>query len=322
MDGLNSSPRPQRPDRLLAWMGGLADATRIRILHLLERHELGVAELCAALRLPQSTVSRHLKVLSDDGWLLARTRATSRLYRMADGVDGGARKLWRLAREQSAAWPALSQDRLRLARILEDRRGEADRFFAGAAADWERLRAELYGSAWVTDAVLALLPASWTVADLGCGTGDFAARLARQAARVHAVDRSTAMLKTAERRHGEIENLTFWPSELSELVLADDSCDAAFLTLVLTYQADAAPVLREAARVLRPGGLLVVVDLAPHGDEAFRQKLNQARDGFAPSELAGLCRAAGLAGTAHPLPVEAGQKGPGLVLCRAEKPAA
>jgi ArsR family transcriptional regulator len=322
MDGLNASPRPPRPDRLLAWMGGLADATRIRILHLTERQELGVAELCAALRLPQSTVSRHLKVLSDDGWLEARTRATSRLYRMAEGVDAAARKFWRLAREQSAAWPALAQDRMRLARILEDRRGAADRFFAGAAADWDRLRTELYGSAWVAEAVLSLLPAGWTVADLGCGTGDFAARLARHVAHVHAVDRSTAMLKTAERRHGQRRNLTFWPSELTDLVLPDESCDAAFLTLVLTYQADAGPVLREAARVLRPGGLLVVVDLAPHGDEAFRRRLEQARDGFAPAEIAALCRDAGLAATTHPLSVEAGQKGPGLFLCRAQKPAA
>jgi len=322
MDGLTAARRPPRPDRLLAWMGGLADPTRIRLLHLLERQELGVAELCAALRLPQSTVSRHLKVLSDDGWLEARTRATSRLYRMAQGVDGGARKLWRLAREQSAEWPSLLQDRLRLARILEDRRGEADRFFAGAAADWERIRAELYGSAWVTEAILALLPAAWTVADLGCGTGDFAARLSRHVARVQAVDRSTAMLRTAQRRHGQQGNLTFWPCELTELVLPDACCDAAFLTLVLTYQADAAPVLREATRVLRPGGLLVVVDLAPHGDDAFRKRLNQARDGFAPAEITALCRGAGLTAACHPIPVEAGQRGPGLFLCRAEKPAA
>lgn len=319
MDGLSTA---RKPDKLLAWMGGLADPTRIRILHLLERQELGVVELCAALRLPQSTVSRHLKVLSGDGWLQARTRGTSRLYRMAEGVDGGARKLWRLAREQSAAWPALTQDRLRLARILEDRHAEADRFFAGAAADWERLRVELYGSAYVAEAILALLPAGWTVADLGCGTGDFAARLACQVARVQAVDRSTAMLKTAERRHGHLPNLTFWPCELGDLVLPDESCDAAFLTLVLTYQEDPAPVLREAARILRPGGQLAVVDLAPHGDDAFRRRLNQARDGFAPAEIAALCRDAGLAAASRALPIEPGQKGPGLFLARAQKPAA
>ncbi len=78
-----------RPDRLLGWMGVLADPTRLRLLHLLERRELGVAELCAVLRLPQSTVSRHLKVLSDQRWLGARTRGTSRLYRLAGGLDAG-----------------------------------------------------------------------------------------------------------------------------------------------------------------------------------------------------------------------------------------
>jgi ArsR family transcriptional regulator len=300
-------------------MGGLADPTRLRLLHLLERRELGVAELCAVVKLPQSTVSRHLKVLSDDGWLAARTRGTSRLYRMAVDVDGGARKLWRLAREQTAPWAALEQDRLRLDRLLAERRNDAERFFAGAAGEWERLRGEVYGQGWLADALLPLLPEDWTVADLGCGTGDLAARLSRQVRQVHAVDRSPAMLRIAERRPGDPDRLRFWRCELSRLDLPDESCDAAFLLLVLAYQADAAPVLREAARILRPGGKLVIADLLAHGDEQFRLRMGQARDGFAPEEIEALCREAGLPAASRALAPEPGARGPALFLACATK---
>ena len=191
------SPRP--PDRLLGSLAGLADPTRLRLLHLVERTELGVAELCEVLRLPQSTVSRHLKVLADSGFVAGRADGTSRLYRLAD-LDPGARRLWRAAREQAQGWAALEQDELRLARRLAERRDCAERFFAGAAGDWERLRVELYGGGFLLEALLALLPRELVVADLGCGTGDLAARLGRHVRRVDAVDRSAAMLRAARRR--------------------------------------------------------------------------------------------------------------------------
>src|SRR5574342_918316 len=111
-----------RPQALLGWMDGVADPTRLRLLHLLERQELGVVELCQVLQLPQSTVSRHLKVLSDGEWLESRRQGAQNLYRMADGLEPGARRLWRLARAESEEWATLSQDQLRLARRLRDRR--------------------------------------------------------------------------------------------------------------------------------------------------------------------------------------------------------
>src|SRR5437763_6033994 len=110
---------PSRPDLLISRMGSLADPTRLRLLRLLERHELGVADLCDILQLPQSTVSRHLKVLSDQHWVRSRRQATNHLYRtILDELDAGARKLWLLAREQTDAWPAVKHDRLRLDRLL------------------------------------------------------------------------------------------------------------------------------------------------------------------------------------------------------------
>src|SRR5512137_954497 len=99
-----------RPAGLFGWMEGLADPTRLRLLHVLERNELGVAELCEVLRQPQSTVSRHLKILSSQGWVEVRRQGPNRIYRMSEGVDPAARRLWRLARDESERWATLQQD--------------------------------------------------------------------------------------------------------------------------------------------------------------------------------------------------------------------
>src|SRR5438270_4158433 len=111
-----------QPAPLLSWMECLSDATRLRLLRLLERHELGVAELCDILQLPQSTVSRHLKVLSDQGWVRSRAQGTGNFYRTAlDEMDAPARRLWVLAREQTEAWATVGQAGLRLQRRLNGR---------------------------------------------------------------------------------------------------------------------------------------------------------------------------------------------------------
>src|SRR5437764_9716212 len=100
-----------QPETLLSWMEGLADPTRLRLLRLLERHELGVVELCEVLQSPQSTVSRHLKVLGDGGWVRGRREGTTNLYRMIlDELEAPARRLWLLAREQTDTWPTVAQD--------------------------------------------------------------------------------------------------------------------------------------------------------------------------------------------------------------------
>src|SRR5438045_3255168 len=170
---------PAQIELLLAWMESLADPTRLRLLRLLERHELGVAELCDILQLPQSTVSRHLKVLSDQRWTRSRRVGTNHLYRtILDELDVAARKLWLLAREQTDTWPAVKHDRLRLDRLLAEKQGDTQAFFAGAAAQWDRLRDELYGRVFSDTAIIALLPRDYIVADLACGTAPIAARLA------------------------------------------------------------------------------------------------------------------------------------------------
>src|SRR5260221_2201181 len=124
----------RRPEALLAWMGSLAEPTRLRLLRLLEAHELGVAQLCEILQLPQSTVSRHLKVLGDEGFIQSRPQGTNRLYRMVRmEKDAAARRLWLLARAETEGWPTARQDELRKARVLAKQQPTGQAFFASSA---------------------------------------------------------------------------------------------------------------------------------------------------------------------------------------------
>jgi len=307
----------RQPEALLGWMESLGDATRLRLLRLLERHELGVAELCHVLQLPQSTVSRHLKVLADQGWVTSRGQRTTNLYRM-ETTDPAARKLWQLARDQTDGWATVSQDQLRLTRLLANRQPETQAFFAGAAGQWDRLRDELYGRAFGREALLALLPPGWTVADLGCGTGQTAAALAPHVRRVIAVDQSAAMLKAARKRTIGLGNVEVRQGSLQALPLDAASCDGALLLLALTYVSEPVAALREAGRILRPGGRLVVVDLLRHDRDEFRRDMGQVRLGFDLDELQKIMGEAGLGDArARALAPEAQAKGPALVLATA-----
>lgn len=303
-------------DLLMGWMGSLADPTRLRLLRLIEQTELGVAELCEILQLPQSTVSRHLKVLADEGWAESRRQGTVRLYRLSSAaLDPAARRLWQVAREQTDAWPAVKQDQLRLARRLEDRRSKTAAFFAGAAERWDRLRDDLYGTAFTGQAMLALLPEDAVVADLGCGTGQAAARLAPWVGKVIGIDSSDAMLKAAEARTGDLANVELRRGELTSVPIDDATCDAAILLLVLSYVPEPDAVLKEMSRILKPGGRGVIVDLLPHDREDFRERMGQQVLGFEPDRVRGMIKEAGLLVTrCVPLPPEAEAKGPALFL--------
>jgi SAM-dependent methyltransferase len=306
-----------RPDALLEWLELLADPTRLRLLRALERRELSVLELCEVVALPQSTVSRHLKALAGAGWVASRRQGTQSLHAWAPEPPAAVKRLWALARSETEGWPAMAQDARRLEAVLARRDG-ARRFFAGAAGAWDDLRGRVYGRAFGTEALLGLLPPDWTVADLGCGTGALSAQLAPRVAKVLGVDRSAAMLQAARKRTAGLGNVELFEAELDALPLAPRGCDAALLVLVLAYLEDPAPVLGEARRILRPGGRLVVVDAARHGDEELRRRMGQVHSGFEPEALGDLLRAARFGAVrARTLPPEPGARGPGLVICTA-----
>ena len=140
---------------ILDHLSALADATRDRLLLLLEAHELTVTELCAVLQLPQSTVSRHLKALADAGWVTSRAEGTSRLYTMArEQLDTPTRRLWLLVREQVSGSRAATQDHHRLQGVLAERRTKSQEFFSSTAGQWDRLREEMFGPIFHLQALL------------------------------------------------------------------------------------------------------------------------------------------------------------------------
>lgn len=306
---------------LYARLAALGDPTRVRLLLVLDRHALSVGELCTVLQLPQSTVSRHLKVLADDGWLTARADGTSRQYRVPDDLDSGARRLWRVVREQASDGETPQLDAARAAQVLAERRAKSQEFFSSAAGQWDALRTELFGRRQDLQAMLGLLDPSWRVADLGCGTGELSALVAPFVHEVVAVDASRQMLAAAKRRLADVANVTLHVGELEALPIEDGELDAAVVFLVLHYVVEPVRAFREVARTLRPGGTLLVVDMVPHEREELRVQMGHVWPGFHPEQLDTWYQEAGLTvGRTVTLPIDPAAKGPLLFSSRTTKP--
>ena len=299
----------------------LADATRSRMLLLLERHELTVSELCTVLQLPQSTVSRHLKTLSDASWVVSRRDGTSRYYTLSlDERGGPARRLWSLLRDQVSATAGADQDARRLKNVLARRQSKSQEFFETTAGQWDKLRADLFGTASHLQALPALLDERWTVGDLGCGTGQVACALAPFVAHVIAVDRSGEMLQAARRRVRDLASVEVRRGELEALPIADEELDAATLLLVLHHLPEPALALSEASRVLKPGGRLLIADMLPHDREEYRQQMGHIWLGFSDDHIKRLLAGAGFGRVRIVgLPVNSAAKGPALFFATAIK---
>ncbi len=312
-----------QPPPILSRLSALADATRARALRLLERHELTVAELGDVLQLPQSTTSRHLKVLGDEGWVVWRREGTAALYRMMlDDLDEPARKLWLLVRDQIADTSAAEQDDQRVERILANRQTRSQAFFASAAGQWDKLRGELFGEQFDLRAIGALLDEDMTIGDLGCGTGQLAEAVAPFVERVIAVDSSTEMLKAARKRLGRFDNVQVKRGGIESLPVEDGELDAGILVLVLHHVSDPAAALAEAARTLKPGGRLLIVDMAKHDHAEYQQTMGHVWMGFEADQLEGWLEEAGLESMRMvDLPAEAKARGPNLFAATARRTA-
>jgi ArsR family transcriptional regulator len=301
----------------------LSDGTRSRLLLLLDRHELTVSELCAIMQLPQSTVSRHLKALVDSGWIAARAEATSHLYTMTrDDLDPAARRLWLLVREQVGPTHAAMQDQRRLQATLAERRTKSQEFFSSSAGQWDRLRDELFGDRVPLAFLAALADAEAAIGDLGCGTGQVSAALAPFVSRVIAVDASAAMLQAAKRRLAAFTNVDLRRGELEALPIDDAKLDVAALLLVLHHVPEPEKALAEAARVLKPGGRVIVGDMLPHDRDGYRQQMGHVWLGFSDDHMRRLLADAGFSCIrVVALPPDARAKGPGLFVASGEKSA-
>jgi ubiquinone/menaquinone biosynthesis C-methylase UbiE/DNA-binding transcriptional ArsR family regulator len=274
-------------------LASLADTTRSRILLLLDRHELTVSEICSIVQLPQSTVSRHLKALADGEWVIARAEGTSNVYTMNRELDPAARRLWPVVREQVDATTAAVQDQRRLQSAMAERRTKSQEFFSSSAGQWDRVRDELFGDRFHLSALGAFAQPEWIVGDLGCGTGQVSAAIAPFVAKVIAVDGSAPMLQAAKKRLREIANVDVRRGELESLPIEDATLDAAVMMLVLHHLPEPQRAVEEVARVVKPRGRVLVVDMLPHDRESYRQQMGHVWLGFSETQIAEMLGAAG-----------------------------
>ena len=310
-----------RPPVILDQLASLADTTRSRILLLLDGQELAVSELCTVLQLPQSTVSRHLKALGDVGWVRSRSEGTSNVYSMTrDDLDQPTRRLWLLVREQVGPSAAALQDQRRLQAAMAARRTKSAEFFSSSAGQWDRMRDEMFGDRFHLAALAAFASPDAVVGDLGCGTGQVSAALAPFVTRVIGIDSSAAMLQAARRRLADHGNVELRRGDLESLPIDDQRLDAATVMLVLHHVVDPSRALADVARVLKPGGRLVLVDMLPHDREHYRQQMGHVWLGFSEAHVTRLLHDSGFDHVrVVPLPADPKTKGPALFVAVGEK---
>jgi ArsR family transcriptional regulator len=306
---------------VLDHLAALADPTRSRLLALLDRNEFTVSELCSIVQLPQSTVSRHLKILADEGWVASRGEGTSRFYRMvASRLVPVASQLWQVLRPQLTATAGAAQDARRAESVLAKRRTKMQAFFSNSAESWDRLRTEMIGERTDLLALLELMDERWTVGDLGCGTGHIAAALAPCVTRVIAVDESGPMLSAAEQRLGAFENVELRDGTIEALPIQDAVLDAAILFLVAHFITDPARVMQEVARVLKPGGRVLIVDLMSHDRAEYVVQLGHVWQGFDGEQVKEWLSTAGFEACRYrPLPADPEATGPTLFVASARR---
>lgn len=279
----------------------LADPVRLRMIRVLEQHELAVGELVKVLQIPQSSGSRHLRVLADGGWLFKRTAGPAAFYRVVlDDLREELRSVWITLRDQMSDDPILQEDDHRLNAVLAERMTDSAAFFGRVAGEWDDVRNDLFGRSFTDNALLGFLNPSWVVADLGCGTGNATELMSPWVNRVLAVDRSPEMLTAARDRLHKTglptDNVEFVQGELTSIPLDSGSVDVAACVLVLHHVEDHIEALKEMRRVLRTthnGGMLLVVDMCEHQRHEYRHAMGHVHLGFSEQERQSMFAAAG-----------------------------
>lgn len=273
----------------------LSDTTRLRLLRVLARDRFNVSELTGIMGLAQSGVSRHLGLLRDAGLVAEEREAGFVYYRLADHDDGDPvrRHLWALLEAHfgaSADDRASQEDDARIQEVLRlraeafDTHGDARQLVPGRSwAAWAR-------------ALGHLLP-PLDVADIGCGEGYLTLEAAAWARHVVGIDRSEDILERAKAmaRRRRIANVEWKKGDLARLPLRDGAVDIALLSQALRHATDPERAVSEAARVVRGGGRVLVLDLKEHDQDWVRSRFGSQRLGFSSGELSELLQGAGLA---------------------------
>lgn len=277
---------------ILQYFKALADETRLRLLHVLSRHELNVNELIAVLGMGQSRVSRHLKILTSAGLLCWRRDGLWVFY--AAAVDGEARRFMEAVLPFVASDARFQADLDAAAALVEERLRATRHFFNTIADDWDRLAREVLGSYDLPGAVTAFVPPKAVAVDLGCGTGEVLERMLSVAGEVIGVDGSARMLDLARRRFAEdADRVSLRIGDLEHLPLRDGEADFIAVNMVLHHLSSPQAALEEARRVLRPGGRVVIADFDRHENESMRVTYGDRWLGFTKDVLCAALHKAG-----------------------------
>ena len=276
----------------------LGDEARLRLLRLLAVERLNVSELTGILGIAQSGVSRHLGLLKDAGLVAEEREAGFTYFRVPPDLTerNGFGPLWTLLQAQFEAADATPIGRADAAQLEEIRRLRKENFDEHAGPD-TRERQLVPGRSWAgwSRALGHLLP-PLRVADLGCGEGYLTIEASRWAAHVTAVDRSASVLQRgrelAARR--KVSNITWKTGDLETLPLDDESVDVALLSQALHHAEDPARAIGEAARIIVPGGRVLLLDLREHNETWVRDRLGDRWTGFSEEKLRRLLADAGL----------------------------
>lgn len=287
-------------DDAVAVLRAVGEPTRLRLLALVVEAELTVTDMVDILGQSQPRISRHLKLLLEAG-LVERVKEGSWAFFRAAGEGAGARAVTDLVALVDPADPILASDRERLAEVRAKRADEAQAFFGRHAADWDRLRALHVSEERVERAVKEALSGAplRSLLDLGTGTGRMLELFAPDIERGLGIDASPEMLTLARAAldRAGIRHCSVRTGDIYSLALPRDAYDGVIIHQVLHFLDDGGRAIREAARVLRPGGRLVVVDFAPHDQEFLREAQAHRRLGFTREQVEGWMEAAGLVPT-------------------------
>jgi ubiquinone/menaquinone biosynthesis C-methylase UbiE/DNA-binding transcriptional ArsR family regulator len=288
---------PDALESLLVGLRAAADASRLRLLAICAQGEWTVSELTQVMGQSQPRISRHLKLLADAG-LLERFREGSWVFYRRARSGAGARLARNLCRMLPADDPDLALDRQRLAAVRAARQEQAARYFAAQAGHWDEVRSLYVDEAKVETALLGVLGERppRNLLDIGTGTGRILQLFAPRIGFGLGIDLSREMLSVARANLDRISlrNCQVRLGDMYHLPLPDGSFEAATMHNVLHFADDPGAALAEAARVLRPGGRLVVVDFARHELEFLRREHAHRRLGFTDAEMHGWFNIAGL----------------------------
>jgi ubiquinone/menaquinone biosynthesis C-methylase UbiE/DNA-binding transcriptional ArsR family regulator len=272
----------------------LADATRLRLMILLADEELAVAELQEILGMGQSRISSQLALLRQAGFVVDRREGKKAYYSLNPGIDRATRALIDAARAAATERPEIAEDRATLELVLNRRRQVAEQYFNAVAGRLGKNYCP--GRSWeaIGHFLLRMFPRA-IVADLGAGEGMISQLLARRAEKVWCIDNAARMVEVGREfaaKHN-LANLEYKLGDIEEVPLPDRSVDLALLSQALHHARRPQVAVREAYRILKPGGQVVILDLEEHGFEKARELYGDVWLGFTERALQGFLKKAG-----------------------------